>query len=822
VLVADRRAPISTYRLQLTPDFGFAEVGALAGYLTNLGVTHVYLSPVLQAAPGSTHGYDVTDHSRISAALGGEEGFREMAARLRARGLGIILDIVPNHMAIPVPESLNQQLWSVLRDGPRSRYANWFDIDWAAGRNRMLLPILGAPLPESLRDFTVDRGGGPYGEPVLRYFDHMLPLRAGTFGLPLEELVEAQHYELAHWRDTAIKLNWRRFFDITALIGIRVEDPAVFNATHDVPLRLLAEGLVDGLRVDHPDGLADPRGYLRRLSRAAGDAWVVVEKILEAGERLSADWPCAGTTGYDTLRLADGLFIDPDGGDALTAEYARFARRSGGGADYGPELAGVATEFAGVALEAKRQVAAGTFGPEVSRLARLLRRLRPDVTVADARQVLTEFVAGFEVYRAYVYPGEPPAAQSVAAVGEAVSGARRRLPQRLGRLAETTGDMALDVDGPGWDFAARLQQTAGPVLAKGIEDTAFYRWPRLIALNEVGGAPDEFGIPVAEFHAEASRLARDWPATMTTLSTHDTKRQEDVRARLAVLAERPSAWGRMVEDWHMRAEKLGVGGVNRVDPATEYLLWQTLAGAWPLSTERLVGYLTKAMREAKTHTSWTDPHPDYEAAVGDLASRVLGDPELSASIASFVASISGDALVNSLGAKLVQLTMVGVADVYQGCELAGLSLVDPDNRRPVDFSRRRSLLDALDAGADADVDVDSDTCAAKLLVTSRTLRLRRDHQDWFTGGYAPLTATGPTAGHAVAFCRGGHAVTVATRLPAGLRRHGGWADTVLRLPAMESARAWRDVFTGASYEGELVPLFELTRRFPVALLAAET
>jgi (1->4)-alpha-D-glucan 1-alpha-D-glucosylmutase len=819
VLVADRRAPISTYRLQLTPDFGFAEAGALAGYLANLGVTHVYLSPVLQAAPGSTHGYDVTDHSRISAALGGEEGFRQMAARLHARGLGIILDIVPNHMAIPVPESLNQQLWSVLRDGPRSRYANWFDIDWAAGRNRMLLPILGAPLSESLRDFTVDRSGGPYSEPVLRYFDHMLPLRAGTFGLPIEELAEAQHYELAYWRDTAIKLNWRRFFDITTLIGVRVEDPAVFNAVHDVPLRLLAEGLVDGLRVDHPDGLADPRGYLRRLSRATGGAWVAVEKILEAGERLPADWPCAGTTGYDALRLADGLFIDPDGGDALTAEYARFARRAGG-AECGPELAGVATEFAGVALEAKRQAAAGTFGPEVSRLTRLLRRVRPDVTVADARQVLTEFVAGFEVYRAYVYQGEAPMAEPVAAIEEAVSGARHRLPQRLGRLAETAGVTALDVNGPAWDFAAWLQQATGPVLAKGIEDTAFYRWPRLIALNEVGGAPDEFGVPVEEFHTEASRLARDWPATMTTLSTHDTKRQEDVRARLAVLAERPSAWGRMVEDWHMRAEKLGPGGVSRVDPATEYLLWQTLAGAWPLSAERLAGYLTKAMREAKTHTSWTDPNPEYEAAVGDLASRVLGDPELSASIASFVASISGDALVNSLGVKLIQLTMVGVADVYQGCELAGLSLVDPDNRRPVDFFRRRSLLADLDAGADADEDLD----AAKLLVTSRTLRLRRDHPDWFTGGYAPLAATGPAASHVVAFCRGGHAVTVATRLPAGLRRHGGWAGAMLPLPAVESpssGRVWRDVFTDATYEGELLPLSELTRWLPVALLVPE-
>src|SRR5271165_4515408 len=295
--VAAGTGPVSTYRLQLTPDFGFANAGEVAEYLADLGVTHLYLSPVLEAAPGSRHGYDVTDHSRIRAELGGEDEFRAMVKRLRSCGLGIILDIVPNHMAIPVPETLNRQLWAVLRDGPGSGYANWFDIDWAAQDNRMLLPILGGPVEDCLGDLRVDQRGGPDGEPVLRYFDHVLPLRPGTARLQARELLESQHYRLAWWRAAATELNWRRFFDVTSLIGVRVEDPAVFDATHALIIRLVSEGLVDGLRADHPDGLADPRGYLRRLAAASGGVWVVAEKILEAGELLPGDWPCAGTTG---------------------------------------------------------------------------------------------------------------------------------------------------------------------------------------------------------------------------------------------------------------------------------------------------------------------------------------------------------------------------------------------------------------------------------------------------------------------------------------------------------------------------------------------
>ena len=835
-----RPAPVSTYRLQLQPGFGFADAGEAAGYLADLGVTHAYLSPILQATPGSRHGYDVVDHSRVSADLGGEAALRAMVGRFRRHGLGVIVDVVPNHMAIPVPEWLNRQLWSVLRDGPGSPCAHWFDVDWAAQDGRLLLPILAGPAGDCLGDITVGTVGeataageamaageatapgdgavpegtaGPTpGQPVLRYFGHVLPIRPGTAGLPLADLLGAQHYRLADWRDAATQLNWRRFFDISSLIAVRVEDPGVFAATHRVLLRLVTEGLIDGLRVDHPDGLADPRGYLQRLARETGGAWVVTEKILSGDEKLPADWACAGTTGYDTLAAAGGLFVDPAGAAPLTEEYQRFT--------------GGPVEFAPVAGAAKREEASGPLAAEVSRLGRLLARAGDPaldgLEPGDLGAVLTELLAAFPVYRAYVVPGEPASPAAGAVVAQAAAAARRRLPGRLHAGLAAVCDQVLG-RGPGSSGQPRLivhfQQTCGPVMAKGVEDTAFYRWTRLIALNEVGGEPDRLGVTPGEFHGFAGYLARHWPATMTTLSTHDTKRGEDVRARLAVLAESAQAWRPQVERWHDRA--VWLSGGRSPEPHIEYLLWQTLVGAWPVDGDRLAAYLRKAMREAKTMTSWTEPDTGYESLVLGFADKVLRDGELTGWITSFVAGLAGDARVNSLGAKLVQLTMPGAADTYQGCELGAFSLADPDNRRLVDFARRRQLLATLDAvprtpgpaGATAD-GLDAD----KLLVTSAALRLRREHPGWFAGDYRPLEAEGPAAGHAVSFLRGpsagGAAVTVATRLPGGLRRRGGWADTVLPLPA----GPWRDVLTGTTHAGPRPLLSSLTKRLPVALL----
>jgi len=585
------RVPDSTYRLQLRDSFGFEQAAEQAEYLAALGVTHAYLSPILQANPGSPHGYDVVDHSLVSTDLGGEDAFRAMVETFHRNHLGVVVDVVPNHMARSTPESLNKQLWSVLHLGRQSPYAHWFDVDWDAQDGKLLMPILAGPVEKCLDDLIIDtalRDSGHPGHlgPVLRYFDHVLPLRDGVADLPLGVLLAQQHYRLADWHDAATQLNWRRFFDIDTLIAIRVEDPDVFSATHEVLFRLVNEGLIDGLRVDHPDGLADPAGYLDRLAAATGDAWVVVEKILAQGEELP-DWRCAGTTGYDTLALVGGLFVDPAGEEPLTEEYVRFTDGS--------------QDFAEVERDAKQYIADGTFAAELSRLTRVFARGYPalDFHAADLHDVLVAVLAEFGVYRAYVTPGQPPPDVSAAVVRAAADRARDHLDERLHPALDAVcaavlglGDAAADKSEQAArdELIVRFGQTTGPVLAKGVEDTAFYRWSRLAALNEVGGSPDVFGVSPAWFHAEAGRLAARWPSTLTTLSTHDTKRQEDVRARLAVLAEWPQEWAHQVGEWHGMARWLTDGAAAQAaerapEPDLEYLMWQTLVGAWLIGSD---------------------------------------------------------------------------------------------------------------------------------------------------------------------------------------------------------------------------------------------
>ena len=751
----------ATYRLQLHKGFGFEEAGELAGYLAALGVSHVYLSPILQAVPGSPHGYDVVDHDRVSEDLGGEEAFRAMAARLRAHGLRIVVDVVPNHMAIPAPENLSKAFWSVLCDGRDSPYARWFDIDWSEGS--VVLPVLGTP----------DDEARPDGD-ILRYHGHVFP-RDGR-------------YRLAYWREQ--DLNYRRFFDISTFIGLRAEDPEVFGRTHAVLLRLLDKGLIDGLRIDHPDGLADPRGYLRRLDRHR--AWVVAEKILIDDEELPADWPCAGSTGYDALNMVGGLFNDPDGEKPLTEVYTGL---TGGPAD-----------FTEVERAAKRFAADRLLVPEIRRLTALLARILPDEDTGALRDVLVELLIAMPVYRTYIVPGEEPSAEALEIVAQAAAEARAVLP--AGRPLDEVIPLVLGLAGrdPLRDeFAVRFQQTSAPMMAKGVEDTAFYRWSRLSSLNEIGGDPVRFAVEPEEFHAYCARIARDRPQALTTLSTHDTKRQEDVRARLAVLTELPEEWVAAVGRWRSRVPD------SPLEPDLDYLMWQTIVGAWPLSASRLKEYLTKAMREAKTRTSWIDQDAAYEEAVLAHADAVMSDLTLTADVTGFAARIAPYARANSLGQKVVQLTMPGVPDVYQGCELAGLSLVDPDNRRPVDYARRRELLAGLDAGT-----VPPDLDGEKLLVTSRALRLRGEHPSWFSAGHEPLAATGSAAGHALVFRRGG-ATIVATRLSAGLDRCGGWGTTRLTLPG----GPWRDILTGQSY-GATIALGGLLALLPVAVLVDAT
>ncbi|MGH8869341.1 MAG: malto-oligosyltrehalose synthase [Actinomycetes bacterium] len=813
--------PTSTYRLQLGPLFGFREAAEVVDHLAELGVSHLYCSPVLQAAPGSAHGYDVVDHSRLSDDLGGAPGFDALVAAARAVGLGVVVDVVPNHMAVPVPESLNAAWWSMLREGPSSPYAHWFDVDWTAQGGRVLLPVLGSPLGEVVEagDLAVDSSGD---EPVLRYHTHAFPLADGTADLPLEALVDRQHYRLAFWRVGAEELNYRRFFDVTTLAGVRVEQPDVCEATHGVLLDRVRAGDVDGVRVDHPDGLADPRGYLHRLAEQTGGAWVVVEKILEGHETLPADWPCAGTTGYEALRTIGGVLVDPAGEQPLTDLYTA--------------LTGDTADFATVAEESKRLVVSDVLGAEVTRLTRLARDICAgelrwrDFTVRGLREALVELLVALDVYRAYVVPGEPAPEEAVETVRRAATAARSRLLPRTAEI-DLLADLALGGhggDGVRGEYVRRFAQTCGAVMAKGVEDTAFYRYTRFVMLNEVGGDPGRFGASVAELHEANAARQRDWPDAMTTLSTHDTKRSEDVRARLAVLSEIPREWSQAVTSWRAAASHHRSTTSPRTTahhaPGAEYLFWQTLVGAWPVDASRLTAYLEKATREAKTHTSWTDPDEEFDAALRRGTQALLADPGLMASVASFVARIRPHAAANVLAQKLVQLTSPGVPDVYQGTEVEALALVDPDNRRPVDVPRLRSLVS--DQVVDPDLpDPVTDLDAAKARVTARALRLRRTHPEWFgrAGTYEPLHAAGEAAGHVVAFARSGptggagttgRAVTVAPRLTAVLAREGGWRDTTLTL----TGAAWTDVLTGATYAGGTLEVARLLDGLGVALL----
>ncbi len=746
--------PASTYRVQVRPDFGLDATAQLTDYLRDLGVSHLYTSPLLTATPGSQHGYDVADPTAVNPELGGEEGRRTLVAALRDAGLALVVDIVPNHTGIAVPAA-NPAWWDVLQHGRDSHYASWFDIDWS--RDRIVVPIL-ADEPGALDQLKVT------GD-ELHYYDHRFPIAPGTRDGSPREVHDRQHYELVSWRRGDTDLNYRRFFSITSLAGLRVDDPAVFEATHAEILRWYADGDLQGIRVDHPDGLRDPGDYLRRLHEAAPDAWLVVEKILEPGERLP-DWPVDGTTGYDALAEVDGVFVDR----SSEAFFDTLDRH----------LTGHTTSWTNLMHGCKHHVATTLLAAELSRLAALV----PEVP--DAKEGLAELAACFPVYRSYL----PSGSRDLAA---ARSEAGRRRPHLTPVLDRLTGRLRNPAD----ELAVRFQQYTGAVMAKGVEDTAFYRWTRFTALNEVGGDPHTFGLDLDEFHQSLQDRQRDRPRGMTTLSTHDTKRSEDVRARLAVLAELPGDWTTVVHRW--------VRDVPLPDPALAHLIWQTAVGAWPIDRERLRAYALKAAREAAVSTSWTDPDEAFERALREMVDGVCDLPE----VADFAAALVDPGRSNALGAKLIQLTMPGVPDVYQGTELWDNSLVDPDNRRPVDFGMRRDLLRRLDDGWIPPI---GDDGAVKLLVTSRALRLRRDRPQLFTG-YRPVWADGPAAEHAVVFDRGG-AITVATRLPVGLLRHGGWRDTVVTL----DGGPYTDLLTGAVAEGPEFALGELLATYPVALL----
>ncbi|BBZ53247.1 putative maltooligosyl trehalose synthase [Mycolicibacterium phocaicum] len=730
----------------------FDDALALLPYLDELGVSHLYLSPVLTAASGSTHGYDVTDPTAVSAELGGPEGFSRLSAAARARGLGLVVDIVPNHVGVEHPEQ-NPWWWDLLTYGRSSRYASYFDIDWDLDPDgRIVLPVLGSD--SDVDDLTVD------GD-VLRLGDRTWPIRPGTGTGTAAEVYARQAYRLTGWQSGSC--GYRRFFSITSLAAVRQEDPYVFDASHAEIGRWFREGLVDGLRVDHIDGLTDPAGYVTRLRELAGpDAWIVAEKILAADEPLDPVLPIAGTTGYDVLREIGGLFVDPEGADALT-ELARETRCD--------------------ARELKIRTVTETLASELARLCRVILRAAGSDDPALPTAV-TQLLSRVGMYRT-----DYPVLSAV--LPEAINETLGAAPELASALQLVV--TALEQPEP----ASRLQQLCGAMTAKAIEDTMFYRDARLVSLNEVGGTPERFGMSTAEFHQRTAARARDWPATMVTLSTHDTKRGEDVRARITVLSQCAERWAERVRRWNAVCVP--------PDEGTGLFLWQNIIGVWPAAGEvddavraRLHAYAEKAIREAELHTNWEQPNREFEDAVRDWIDALIDGP-VAGEVTALVQQLDEAARCDAVAQKLLALTVPGIPDVYQGTELFDDSLVDPDNRRPVDFALRRTELNTLSH--------------PKIRVVAAALRSRRERPDtYLSGDYTPVVAEGPAADHIVAFRRGTDVLVVVPRWTLKLDE-SACADTAVELPAGE----WTDRLTGRVWSG-VVAVDALFAELPGVLL----
>ena len=888
------RIPCSTYRLQLHKEFTFDDAAEIAEYLRSLGVSHVYTSPYLQAAPGSTHGYDVVDHQRVNEELGGAEAHERFCKKLGETDLGQVLDIVPNHMSLGKE---NRYWWDVLENGTSSRYASFFDIDWQPQeerlRDKVLVPILGDQYGRVLQSggikvvrrgvkFQVECSGqtlpvSPPSLPVIlsRAAEYTksdtLSFLAASFGrLPAPEYVDRrtilarhrdkvvlftllerlcveepgifeamdqavselndnldavddflnqQSYRLAYWKTADQQLSYRRFFDVNTLIGLRVEREYVFEETHALILDWLRRGVLDGVRVDHPDGLRDPLEYFKRLRERAPDAWLIGEKILEPGEFLREEWPIQGTSGYDFLNVAAGVLVAPDGMMELQTIYGEFT--------------GQPTDFHAIAHEKKINVSQEALGSDVNRLTSIFveiceaNRDRRDYTRAEVRRAIREVAACFSIYRTYVVPERDEITdEDREYITQAAECAKEKRQDIDGGLFDFLRDvLTMEVKGKlESEFLLRFQQFTGPVMAKGVEDTAFYCFNRLTGMNEVGSDPGRDGVSVEEFHSYCGKMHETHPSTMTTLSTHDTKRSEDVRARLAVLSEIPGRFGSAVQRWSrmnnaFRARKPDSDPMP--DRNTEYLYYQTLIGAWPLPMERAKAYMLKAVREAKQQTSWVANNKEFEDALTLFIEFTYNYAPFLRELQQFVDRIVDAGRVNSLAQTLLKYTGPGVPDLYQGTELWDLSLVDPDNRRPVDYHLRRRLLAELKQMSGDDIAIKvmtrADEGLPKMWTIHKALELRRERPEWFgaDADYIPLMVDGAKYDHVIAYLRGEDVITVVPRLTMKLA--GVWKDTLVTLPEGR----WRNRLTGAMIDGGEVGIKGLLKDFPVALLVRE-
>jgi len=862
--------PRATYRLQFHEHFRLTDALALVPYLHALGVSHIYSSPLFKAAPHSTHGYDVCDFTQINPEIGTEADLEKLADALHEKKMGVVLDIVPNHMGIAAPENLWWQ--DVLKNGRASKFADYFDINWESDdetlRGKILIPILAddyekvlargeLKLENSGAGFQPASAGKMPAPPaqhgiLLRYFDNEFPLAPNSISenVPVEKinaswaaldiLIQKQNYRLAHWRDGDLKLNYRRFFAVSTLAAVRVEDEKVFNAVHALLKKWLDKNWLDGLRVDHPDGLRDPENYLRRLRALAPDKWIVVEKILQPQEPMPETWPVQGTTGYDFLNQVNGLFIDSASEKLLTDFYAEFT--------------GEPTDSSKMVQEKKRLVLKTLFTAEVNRLVELVNQIaarwgerpreprlgkavmaREDARPTDIRnfsreqwrEALIELAASFSVYRTYIRADENFISENDSRfVKQATAQAKKFRPELSPELFDfLSGLLLCENSGAGFqpanagkmpapllenEFTARFQQLTSPAMAKGVEDTVFFCLNRFASINEVGGDPGKFGVSVAEFHKFCGELQTHWPHSMLCSSTHDTKRSEGVRARMNLLSEIPGEWREAVLRWSKMNERHRQKEFP--DRNMEYLFYQTLVGAWPVSLERILAYMEKASCEAKQHTDWNDRNKEYDDALKRFVAEAFADRNFIADLEKLVASLNEAAQINSLAQTLIKFTASGVPDIYQGNELWDFSLVDPDNRRLVDFEIRKKLLaEAKNISAER-IWKRRDEGLPKLWLIQKVLQLRAQKPEVFHGDYEPIFVRGQKENHVVTFVRDGNAITVVPRFALEIKND--WTNVVLELPDGN----WRNEFTGENFSGK-IHMKILFKKFPVALLA---
>ncbi len=940
------RIPSSTYRLQFNRQFTFAQARTLVPYLYALGVSDCYASPYFQARAESLHGYDITDHNRLNDAIGARSEYDAWIAELRSRGMGQVLDFVPNHMGIGEPTNL---WWAdVLENGPSSEFAPYFDIDWqplkSDLRDKVLIPILGDQYGRVLErgELKVHYDSGRF---FLCYFDHEFPIAPGTYrhileialeqlgdhkeedfyaelqsiltaleylprrterdpvriaerarekeiikrrlerrcqeAPPVQEAVEKslaiingtpgdprsfdaldalltdQAYRLAFWRVAAEEINYRRFFDINDLAAIRMELPEVFDAAHQLLLELIGNGAVAGLRIDHPDGLYSPNEYFEKLQRRAAEAlripfsegkraiYLVVEKILSGDEQLRSDWPVHGTTGYDFMNDAIGVLVDSAAERAITSTFHKFIGHS--------------LHFGHLVYAKKRLVMRLSLANDVNVLGAIFDRISEknrwyrDYTLDALTMAVRETIACFPVYRTYLAPNRPVSEADRAVIERAVAAAKRRNPALeesvfnflrdilLFRFPENLDDTAREEH---INFVLKFQQTTGPIMAKGLEDTAFYIYNRLAALNEVGGEPQRFGLSLEGFHRRNRERQAEWPATMLSTSTHDTKRSEDVRARMAVISEIPDQWRRSLGRWrnlNRRWKRRNEEG-EAPDGNEEYLLYQTLLGSWPLEpfrelsddaradyVARIQQYMAKAMKEAKLNTSWVQPNEQRDAAVAAFIEKILDPSSRHRFLESFqpiAEEVARAGAINSLSQVLLKLASPGVPDIYQGNEIWDFSLVDPDNRRPVDYQRRQEMLEGLAGATPEDLLGSWRDGRIKLFLTHRLLTFRRENPELFHGGsYVPLNVTGEFANCCIAFAREAEGKSIVVLAPRLSLRVGfppigeTWRDTAVQLP--EGFAGGRDLFTEAILEdGGTLLLAQAMARMPFAVLVA--